>query len=43
MEFAQRLWIILLSVGFCFASLTILGDTPADPNAAWLAEHYTKI
>ena len=42
MEFAQRLWITLLSAGLCFASLTALGDAPADPNAAWLAEHYTK-
>ena len=42
MEFAQRLWIILLSAGLGLTSLTALGDTPADPNAAWLAEHYTK-
>jgi putative CocE/NonD family hydrolase len=42
MEFAQRLWITLLSAGLCLASLTALGDAPADPNAAWLAEHYTK-
>ena len=42
MEFVQRLWTTLLSAALCLTSLTSLGDTPADPNAAWLAEHYTK-
>ncbi len=42
MEFVQRLWTTLLSAALCLTSLTTLGDTPADPNAAWLAEHYTK-
>jgi putative CocE/NonD family hydrolase len=42
MELVQRLWTTLLSAALCLTSLTTLGDTPADPNAAWLAEHYTK-
>jgi putative CocE/NonD family hydrolase len=42
MELVQRLWTTLLSAALCLIPLAALGDTPADPNAAWLAEHYTK-
>jgi putative CocE/NonD family hydrolase len=42
MEFMQRLWSTLLSTSLCLITAVALGDAPADPNAAWLAEHYTK-
>lgn len=42
MEFVQRLWTTLLSAALCLIPLAAFGDNPADPNAAWLAEHYTK-
>jgi putative CocE/NonD family hydrolase len=42
MELVQRLWTTLLSAALCLIPLAALGDTPADPNAAWLAEHYTQ-